>query len=55
MTESSKSDTIVSNSKQASKARHKADVAAREVAKQARLKAALRDNLRRRKLTATED
>jgi hypothetical protein len=55
MTETSKSDADAKQGKEGSKVRHKAAMAAKAASKQARLKAALRDNLRRRKASGPED
>jgi hypothetical protein len=49
MTETPKPETENAHDRDSSKARHKASQAAKAAAHEARLKAALRDNLRRRK------
>jgi hypothetical protein len=55
MTETPKPETQYFQDRDDSKARHKASQAARAAAQEARLKAALRDNLRRRKVANQDD
>lgn len=55
MTETPKPDTQFFQDRDSSKARHKASQAAKAAAQEARLKAALRDNLRRRKAADQSD